>query len=80
MAKTTQRLTPTQIKNAKVEEKETHLYDGDGLKLRISPNGTKSWLLNYYRPTNGKRANLALGKYPDLSLANARKKLLKLGS
>ncbi|HCG8094929.1 integrase domain-containing protein [Vibrio parahaemolyticus] len=77
MAKTTQRLTPTQIKNAKAEEKETHLYDGDGLKLRISPNGTKSWLLNYYRPTNGKRANLALGKYPDLSLANARKKALE---
>ncbi|MGF1844423.1 integrase domain-containing protein [Vibrio clamense] len=77
MAKSIQRLTPTQIKNTKPQEKEIHLYDGDGLKLRVATNGTKSWLLNYYRPTNGKRANLALGKYPDLSLSNARKKALE---
>ena len=73
MAKLVQKLTSTQVKNTKPEEKEIHLYDGDGLKLRVSPNGTKSWLFNYYRPTTGKRANLSLGKYPALSLANARK-------
>ncbi|MGR5240527.1 integrase domain-containing protein [Photobacterium damselae] len=50
-----------------------YVFDGEGLRLRIKPNGSKHWILNYYRPTNRKRANLSLGKYPDLSLAIARK-------
>ncbi|GAB7218312.1 integrase domain-containing protein [Vibrio comitans] len=73
MAKVITRLTDKEIKAAKAEEKEYNLFDGDGLRLRIKPNGSKLWILNYYRPTNRKRANLSLGKYPDLSLANARK-------
>ena len=77
MAKTTVKLTPTKIKSSKSKDKEYNLFDGDGLRLRIKPNGSKHWILNYYRPTNRKRANLSLGKYPDLSLANARKMTLE---
>lgn len=73
MAIITTRLTDTEIKTAKPKDKEYNLFDGDGLRLRIKPNGSKQWILNYYKPTNRKRANLSLGKYPDLSLANARK-------
>jgi len=73
MAKTTP-LTDTQIKKAKPQEKEYHLYDGNGLALRIKPTGSKLWLFNYYRPISRKRSNLSLGKYPDLSLAKARAK------
>ncbi|WP_240206974.1 integrase domain-containing protein [Vibrio sp. CyArs1] len=73
MAKTTTRLTDKEIKASKPTDKEYNLFDGEGLRLRIKPNGSKHWILNYYRPTNRKRANLSLGKYPDLSLANARK-------
>ncbi|ELA9338001.1 integrase domain-containing protein [Vibrio parahaemolyticus] len=73
MAKTTTRLTDKEIKAAKPQEKEYNLFDGDGLRLRVKPNGSKHWLLNYYRPNSRKRANLSLGKYPDLPLAKARK-------
>ncbi|HIF9533769.1 TPA: integrase domain-containing protein [Photobacterium damselae] len=73
MAKTTTRLTDKEIKASKPADKEYNLFDGEGLRLRIKPNGSKHWILNYYRPTNRKRANLSLGKYPDLSLAMARK-------
>ncbi|ABI39848.1 phage integrase family protein [Shewanella sp. MR-4] len=73
MAIITTRLTDKEIKTAKPRDKEYNLFDGDGLRLRIKPNGSKQWILNYYKPTNRKRANLSLGKYPDLSLANARK-------
>lgn len=73
MAKITTRLTDKDIKSAKPRDKEYNLFDGDGLRLRIKPNGSKQWIFNYYKPITGKRANLSLGKYPDLSLANARK-------
>lgn len=73
MAKTTTRLTDKEIKASKPQEKEYNLFDGDGLRLRVKPNGSKHWILNYYRPNSRKRANLSLGKYPDLPLAKARK-------
>lgn len=73
MARITTKLNDKEIKAAKSKEKEYILSDGDGLRLRIKPNGSKIWILNYYRPTNNKRANLTLGKYPSLSLAIARK-------
>jgi len=77
MAKVTTRLSDKEIKSAKPSEKEYNLFDGDGLRLRIKPNGSKNWIFNYYRPTSRKRANLSLGKYPELSLANARKATLE---
>ncbi len=77
MAKITTRLTDKEIKASKPGDKEYNLFDGEGLRLRIKPNGSKHWILNYHRPTNRKRTNLSLGKYPDLSLANARKSALE---
>ncbi len=76
MAKNTVKLTDKEIKASKPREKEYNLFDGDGLRLRIKPNGSKQWIFNYYRPTNGKRANLSFGMYPDISLLQARKSLL----
>lgn len=73
MAKVTTRLSDKEIKAAKSKEKEYILSDGEGLRLRVKPNGSKLWLLNYTHPTKKNRTNLSLGKYPDLSLANARK-------
>ena len=74
MPRMTKPLSATEIKNAQPKESDYYLVDGQGLKLRIFPSGAKQWLLNYYRPTNKKRANFSLGKYPDVSLAVARKK------
>ncbi|NVJ62193.1 MAG: tyrosine-type recombinase/integrase [Gammaproteobacteria bacterium] len=72
MAKTTP-LTDKDIKNAKPESKVRKLSDGRGLQLRIRSNGTKSWLLDYVKPSTGKRSSLGLGSYPEISLAAARK-------
>lgn len=57
MPRQTKPLTATEVKNAK--PKEYYLVDGQGLKLRIKPNGSKSWLFNYLKPINKKRTNLS---------------------
>jgi integrase len=74
MANTTKPLTNTEVKQSKPKEKEYNLSDGNGLHLRVKPNGTKLWLFNYSRPYTKRRANLSLGIYPHVSLAEARLK------
>ncbi len=76
MPRITKPLTATEVKNAKPKEKEYRLSDGQGLQLRVLPSGSKQWQLNYYRPTNGKRANFNLGRHPEINLAQARKNAL----
>jgi len=77
MARKTTRLTDKQIKAAKPKDKDYVLSDGDGLQFRIRKNGTKQWNVNYYHPITGKRINMGLGTYPQLSLASARKLTLE---
>ena len=72
MARKTTALSDTEIKRAKPTSKEYSLGDGNGLLLRIKPNGSKLWIFNYIHPHNRKRANIGLGSYPILSLAKAR--------
>lgn len=65
-------LTDIQVKNAKAKEKETTLFDGGGLYVKITPSGGKLWHLKYrYR---GKDKKLCLGAYPAVSLADARQR------
>ncbi|MGS0681819.1 integrase domain-containing protein [Shewanella sp. 125m-7] len=74
MPKIIKPLTATSVENAKPKDKEYNLSDGRGLSLRVKTGGSKFWLLNYSRPETKKRANLGLGTYPDVSLAEARKR------
>lgn len=74
MAKITKPLTNTEVKQARPKERVYNLFDGGGLYLRIKPNGSKLWLLDYSRPYTKKRTSLSFGSYPALSLANARNK------
>ncbi|TOD30844.1 integrase [Vibrio parahaemolyticus] len=76
MPRQTKQLSATEVKNAKPKEKEYYLVDGQGLKLRVLASGSKQWQLNYYRPISGKRANLNLGRFPEVSLVQARKSSL----
>lgn len=76
MAKIVTPLTDSKIRNSKAKEKEYNLSDGNGLSLRVKPNGTKSWLFNYTKPKLNKRTNIKLGSYPDMPLAKAREKRL----
>ena len=46
------------------------LHDGGGLYLRVSQSGTKSWVFRFQ--LDGKRRDMGLGPYPDISLAEAR--------
>lgn len=74
MPRITKPLSPTEVKNAKPKEKEYTLRDGGGLYLRVTPTGSRIWLFDYYRPLTKKRANMAFGPYPAVSLAQARQK------
>ena len=47
------------------------MSDGDGLTFTLSKAGTASWVLRYRLP-GGRRKELTLGNYPDLSLSAAR--------
>lgn len=64
-------LTSVQIKNAKPKEKAYKLFDGGGLFLQIMPTGSKLWRMKY-RQTDGKENLLSFGKFPDISLEQAR--------
>ncbi len=65
-------LTAPTIKNAKPERKAYKLADGGGMFLLVNPNGSKYWRLKYR--FGGKEKLLALGVYPDVTLAQARGK------
>jgi integrase len=45
--------------------------DGDGLTFTLSAKGTAAWTLRYY--IGAKRKELTLGRYPDITLSDARK-------
>ncbi|HGS5630784.1 TPA: integrase domain-containing protein [Vibrio parahaemolyticus] len=72
MARTTLPLTNTQVKQAKEKDKDYTLSDGAGLELRVKTNGSKLWVFKYTHPLTKKRTNLGFGRYPEVSLAQAR--------
>ncbi|EMJ9773698.1 MULTISPECIES: tyrosine-type recombinase/integrase [Proteus] len=63
-------LSDVKVRTAKPQEKAYKLTDGDGMVLLVHPNGSKYWRFRYR--FGGKEKMLALGKYPEVSLADAR--------
>lgn len=63
-------LSDLKARSAKPRAKEYKLTDQGGLYLFVSQHGTKSWRYNYR--LNGKRETLTIGKYPEVSLVEAR--------
>lgn len=63
-------LTDTAIRAANPAEKPYRLTDGQGLHLEVSPAGSKLWRFRFRY--GGKENLLSLGKYPDVSLKEAR--------
>ncbi|EPT7107724.1 tyrosine-type recombinase/integrase [Klebsiella michiganensis] len=63
-------LSDVKVRSAKPEAKAYKLTDGEGMVLLVHPNGSKYWRLRYR--FGGKEKMLALGKYPEVSLADAR--------
>ena len=70
--KPTNLLTELSIKQAKPKEKQYKLTDGEGMYLRVYPNGSKYWQLQYW--FDGKQKILSFGVWPNISLKEARNK------
>lgn len=66
------KLSDISVRKSKPESKAYKLADGGGMYLEIMPNGSKYWRLKYR--FDGKEKRLALGVYPDVSLALARER------
>lgn len=66
-------LTDAGCKNATcpIDKKRARFTDAGGLYLEISPRGSKRWFWKTY--ADGKEGRIALGSYPSVSLAMARK-------
>lgn len=60
------------IRNAKPGAKPIRMSDSGGLYLEVAPSGGKLWRLKYR--FGGKEKRLALGKYPDVGLKDARQR------
>jgi len=65
-------LSDARVRNAKPKPKPYKMADGEGLFLLITPSGSKYWRLKYFYA--GKEKLLALGVYPETTLAEARER------
>ena len=71
-------LSEIACKNAKPRDKVYYLNDGGGLRLRIRPDGSRTWIYRY--SLDGKDMSHGLGAYPQTSLQIARSKLFQAKS
>lgn len=65
-------LNEMKIRKAKPKDKFYKLSDSNGLYLHVTEKGSKLWRFKYR--FDGKYKLLALGKYPEISLFDARKR------
>jgi len=64
-------LADTRIRTAKPEGTPYKLTDGGGLHIEVRPTGSKLW--RYRFRLHGKESIYAIGEYPAITLADARK-------
>ncbi|MGF7155844.1 Arm DNA-binding domain-containing protein [Novosphingobium gossypii] len=65
-------LTTIQINALKPREKDYKVADGKGLYLLVKPNGSLLWRVKFR--FHGIEKKMALGRYPDVGLKEARDK------
>ncbi|MEQ1516626.1 MAG: integrase arm-type DNA-binding domain-containing protein [Usitatibacteraceae bacterium] len=68
-------LSDVQIRSLKPAEKLYKITDEKGLYLEVSPNGSKLWRYKYLYM--GKNKRIALGRYPEVGLGEARRRRLE---
>jgi integrase len=66
-------LSDLAVRKAMPRPKPYHLVDGKGLSLSVTPSGGKLWRWRYR--FGGHEKLMALGKYPEITLAMARERL-----
>lgn len=72
-------LTDAKVRSAKPRPKQYKLYDRDGLYLLVTPAGSRLWRFRYKKNERGpdgrrREGGQALGKYPLVKLAEARRR------
>ena len=72
MPKLAERITDIKVRSAKSKDKPYKLAAGRGLHLLVKTDGSKHWQFRYR--FDGKENTLAIGRYPESTLANAEKK------
>lgn len=65
-------LTDLKIRSLKPDAKPRRYTDGGNLFVEVRPSGSKLW--RYAYKFDGKQKLMALGSYPEVSLAKARQK------
>jgi len=75
-------LTDRTIRDAKPRQSAYRMRDDNivcrGFGVVIAPSGAKSFFLSYTSPEDGKRKQVALGRFPEMSLRDARLKASKV--
>lgn len=64
------KLTDLSLKALKPKDSSYLKSDGDGLNIKVYPNGRMQWLLR--KTSQGKATQVVLGEYPAMSLKQAR--------
>jgi integrase len=72
MPKLAERLTDIKVKTAKPKDKPYKFAVGRGLHLLVKTDGSKHWQFRFR--FDGKENAMAIGRYPEVSIANAEKK------
>jgi hypothetical protein len=72
MPKLAERLTDIKVKIAKPKDKPYKFAVGRGLHLLVKTDGSKHWQFRFR--FDGKENAMAIGRYPEVSIANAEKK------
>ena len=72
------KLTAKAVEKAVPRDKEYRIHDGNGLFLRIRPSGSKSWLFSFSLPGDRKLFRMPIGALNDVSLKEARNKVIEL--
>jgi hypothetical protein len=66
------KLTYLLLLNAKPQDKPYKLRDRDSMYMRVSTSGSKAWKFDYR--LDGKDCSYTLGRFPDLSISDARQR------
>ena len=72
------KLTAKAVEKALPREKEYRIHDGNGLYFRVRPSGAKSWLFSFSLPGNRQLFRMPIGSLDDVSLKEARNKVIEL--
>ena len=71
-------LTDHSVRDAKAKQSVYRIRDSNvvcrGFRLTVAPSGSKTFFLSYTSPEDGKRKQVAIGRFPALSLRGARMK------